>query len=158
MNKSEIVGKYLRATTPLDAERIVSEFTAVLRDPSLVERIFNHIEDNYPHEEREHRRLLFIGSVYQAFQPLSYLPRIKGDSETAQAAGKLPPGVRDEIKRCLGLANAESVNAYKYYTEPMLKPESNGVVRPFKVCVMNIVDQFRCYSSDKNVLQFKMEL
>lgn len=158
MNKSEIVGKYIRSTSPNEADRIVGEFTAILRDPSLVEKIYNHIEEHYSHEDREHRRLLFIGCTYQAFQPLSYLPRIKGDSDTAQAAGKLPVGVRDEMKRCLGLANAESVNGYKYQTEPWLKPESNGVIRQFKVDVMKVVDQFRCYSNDKNVLQFKMEL
>lgn len=154
MHKDVLVGRVFAQTNPEEARVIVSQFRKTLKDPELVQKIFEFVEHNFSEETKDIRKLIFIGSVYQLYQPLSFLRRKEDD----KASGKLPIGVRDEMQRCLQVNNPETINALKYYCEPFLKPESNGVTRPFKVKVMSIVEAFKPFSINKEDTQYQLAL
>lgn len=142
MSPQEILGRVTMQSDPEKARLVISQFRNTLKDPRHVEQIFVQVQDAFSDETEDNRKLLFIGIVYQLYQPLSYLRR----KEDGKASGKLPIGVRDEMQRCLQVNNPETINALKIYVEPFLKPESNGVVRPFKQKVMSVVEKFKCFS------------
>lgn len=141
-------------TDYLKADAILTEYRPVLRRTHYVQDIFNVVEDEFSNESSENRRLIFIATVYQLYQPLSFLE----DKSDRRAKGKLPSGVRDEMARCLGFINSEMINHHKAYVEPYMKPDNNGVQRPFKAKVMSIVERFRCFSIHNVDTQFKLSL
>ena len=152
LSSQEIIGRVFSQSNPEEARTIVSQFRRTLKDPALVQKVFDYVEQHFGEETEDVRKLIFIGSVYQLYQPLSFLRRKDDD----KASGKLPVGVRDEMQRCLKVNNPETINALKYYCEPQLKPESNGVIRPFKVKVMSIVEAFKPFSINKEDTQFNL--
>jgi hypothetical protein len=152
LSSQEIIGRVYSQSNPEEARTIVSQFRRTLKDPGLVKKVFEYVESNFTDDDLEIRKLIFIGSVYQLYQPLSFLRRKDDD----KASGKLPVGVRDEMQKCLQVNNPETINSLKYYCEPFLKPESNGVIRPFKVKVMSIVEAFKPFSINKDDTQFNL--
>ncbi|WP_443945577.1 hypothetical protein ACJVDH_00265 [Pedobacter sp. AW1-32] len=154
LSSQEIIGRVFSQSNPDEARTIVTQFRRTLKDPALVQKVFEYVEANFSQETKDIRKLIFIGSVYQLYQPLSFLRRKDDD----KASGKLPVGVRDEMQRCLQVNNPETINALKVYAEPFLKPESNGVVRPFKVKVMSIVEAFKPFSINKDDTQYQLAL
>lgn len=154
MDKAVIIGRVLLQSDYSAAQSILSNFRPLLKKPLYVERIFNAVQNEFPDDTPENRKLIFIATVYQAYQPLSFLEN-KSDK---RAAGKLPTGVRDEIARCLGFVNSEMANHFKAQAEPFMKPFNNGPERPFKVKVMEIIEKFRCFSINPEDTQFKLGL
>lgn len=152
MNDDVIIGRYQKQADPEKSRAILSRFKPMLKNPKHVEAIFHAVQEVYSDETWENRRLLFIASVYQSYQPLSYLQ----SKEDGKAAGKLPPGVRDEMARCLSFQNPEMANHFKSFTESWMKPEDNGMTRPFKVKVMAIVDRFKSLSIKPEDHQYQM--
>ncbi|MDQ1139457.1 hypothetical protein [Pedobacter agri] len=154
LSSQEIIGRVYSQSNPEEARTIVSQFRRTLKDPALVQKVFDYVEQHFSDEDLDVRKLIFIGSVYQLYQPLSFLRRKDDD----KASGKLPVGVRDEMQRCLQVNNPETINALKVYVEAPMLPNSNGVVRPFKQKVMSIVERFKCYSIHKEDTQFTLAL
>jgi len=152
MSPQELLGRVTMQSDPEKARLIISQFRNTLKDPRYVQDIFNQVNEGFPDEDLDTRKLLFIGVVYQLYQPLSYLRR----KEDGKASGKLPVGVRDEMQRCLQVNNPETINALKIYCEPWLKPENNGVIRPFKQKVMSVVEKFKCFSIHADDTQFNL--
>ena len=152
MTKAEILGRVTMQSDPDRAKAILSQFKNTLRDPKYVCPIHTRVQEVFHDEDAETKKLIFIAVVYQLYQPLSYLRRKEDD----KASGKLPVGVRDEMQRCLGVNNPETINALKTYTEPYLKPESNGVVRPFKQKVMSVCELFKVHSIHAEDTQFNL--
>lgn len=153
MTKFEIFGRVQSIVNPLEAERVLSLFQRMANDPKYVSVIYDDILHVYPGELPEKHRDLLIGTVYQIYQPLSFLHK-----EDGKAAGKLPPGVRDEMARLLGFTNSEMINHHKIFIDPLMKPFDNGVRREFREKVMVIVERFKPMSLNKNHSQFKLEL
>lgn len=154
LTHSEIIGRVLSQSNPEMARSIISQFRNTLKNPKYVEEIFKAVQSEFADESDENKRLIFIATVYQLYQPLSYLRRKEDD----KASGKLPIGVRDEMQKCLAFVNPEMINHHKYYVEPQMKPESNGVSRPFKSKVMSVVERFKCFSIHADDTQFKLSL
>ena len=152
MDKAMIIGRVLMQSDYLAAENILSKFKPMLKKPHYVEQIFHTVQQSFPEETMENRRLIFIGVVYQVYQPLSFLEN-KSDN---RVAGKLPPGIRDEMARCLEFVNPEMCNHFKSQIEPWLKPFNTGPERPFKVKVMSIVEKYRCFSINSEDFQPKL--
>jgi len=152
MTKAEIIGRVISYTDPERADEIVKKYRKMLKKPKYVEKIYEEVYEMYSEETMEDKRQIFIATIYQIYQPLSYLE----NKEDGKAAGKLPPGIRDEMARCLGFVNPEMCNHYKTFTEAPMKPESNGVVRPFKVKVMDVVERFKPYSIHADDTQYKL--
>ncbi|RZJ92464.1 MAG: hypothetical protein EOO20_01780 [Chryseobacterium sp.] len=152
LSHSEIIGRVLSQSNPEMARDIVSQFRRTLKDPALVSKIFCYIQNEFAEEESDIRRLIFIGAIYQLYQPLSFLRRKEDD----KASGKLPIGVRDEMQKCLEFVNPEMVSHFKSYIEPAMKPDSNGVVRPMKVKVMRVVEAFKPFSINKEDTQYQL--
>lgn len=154
MTRAEIIGRVLFQTDFMKADAILTQYRPMLRKPSYVEQIYNAVQSVFPDESHENRRLIFIATVYQVYQPLSFLE----DKTDRKAQGKLPAGVRDEMARCLEFVNPEMINHHKAYVEPQMKPEDNGVQRPFKAKVMSIVERFKCYSINASDTQYQLSL
>lgn len=152
LSKAEILGRVISQTNPEMAQEIISQFKRTLVNPKYVEKIYESVLDAFTEEDFETRKLIFISCVYQLYQPLSYLRR----KEDAKASGKLPAGVRDEMQRVLGVNNPETINALKVYTESPMLPNSNGVIRPFKLKVMSVVDRFKVFSIHPEDTQFNL--
>lgn len=149
MDKAKIIGRVLLQTDHSTADAILSQFRPMLRKTKFVEKIYNEVQNVFINETFENRRLIFIATIYQVYQPLSFLD---------EAAGKLPAGVRDEMARCLGFNNPEMCNHYKQFVEPPMKPYNTGPERPFKTKVMQIVERFKCFSINIEDSQFKLGL
>lgn len=154
MHQDVIIGRVYAQNNPEQARDIVTQFRRTLLNPKYVEKIFNQIQESFSDETEENRKLIFIATCYQLFQPLSYLRK----KEDGKASGKLPIGVRDEMQRMLNVNNPESINALKVYVEAPMLPNSNGVIRPFKQKVMSIVERFKCFSIHADDSQFKLSL
>jgi len=154
MTDAEILGRVTMQTDVDKAQAILSKFRKMAVAPKHVEHIYNDVQSVYSEESYEERRLIFIATIYQIYQPLTYLQK-KSDGK---ACGKLPPGVRDEMARCLQFVNSEMINFHKEYTEPHMKPYNNGVQRPFYAKVMVLVDRFKPYSINASDSQFKLGL
>lgn len=152
LHKDVLIGRVFSQSNPEMARTIVSQFRNTLKDPKHVSSIWDNVQEAFAEEDEHNRKLIFIGVIYQLYQPLSFLRR----KEDGKASGKLPLGVRDEMQRCLQVNNPETVNALKIYVEPFLKPESNGVIRPFKVKVMSVVEQFKCFSIHADDHQYNL--
>lgn len=152
MNDDVIIGRYQKQADPEKSRAILSRFKPMLKNPKHVEAIFHAVQEVYSDETWENRRLLFIASVYQSYQPLSYLQ----SKEDGKAAGKLPPGVRDEMARCLEYKNPEMCNFLKGYTEPQMKPDNNGVPRPFQAKVISVLERFKAFSVKAEDHQFNL--
>jgi hypothetical protein len=149
MEKDKIIGRAFLQMDGQKAADILRKFQPMLCKSKYVEQIFAAVQEQFQDETYENRRLIFIATVYQVYQPLSFLD---------QTAGKLPAGIRDEMSRCLGFNNPEMVNHFKTFCEPQMKPFNNGPERPFKVKVMEIVERFRPYSIIQDDYQFKLGL
>ena len=159
MDKSSIVGRVVMHSDYSTAQNILRQFTPMLKKAKFVEQIYAAVQSEFSEESYENRRLIFIATVYQVYQPLSFLPTSKRDDQkTKQAAGKLPAGVRDEIARCLGFNNPEMSSHYKQFCEPQMKPFNTGPERPFKTKVMQIVERFRSYSINPDDHYYSMGL
>lgn len=152
LSHQEIIGRVYSQTNPELARDIVTQFRRTLTNPKYVEQIYAQVNEFFQDESHETRKLIFIATCYQLYQPLSYLRRKSDD----KASGKLPIGVRDEMQRCLQVNNPETINALKQYVESPMKPDSNGVIRPFKQKVMSIVERFKCYSVNADDSQYKL--
>jgi hypothetical protein len=152
MSPQEILGRVLMQTEPEKARSIVSQFRNTLKNPKYVCVIHEQVQSVFADEDQEARKLIFIAVVYQLYQPLSYLRRKEDD----KASGKLPTGVRDEMQRCLGVNNPETINALKVYVESPMKPDSNGVIRPFRQKVMAVCDLFKVHSIHADDTQFQL--
>lgn len=152
LHKDVLIGRVFSQSNPELARTIVSQFRNTLKDPRYVQDIFDQVQEGFSDEDEHNRKLIFIATVYQLYQPLSYLRRKEDD----KASGKLPIGVRDEMQRVLAVNNPETINALKQYTEPTMKPESNGVIRPFKQKVMSIVEKFKCFSIHADDHQYNL--
>lgn len=136
------------------ADAILKQFRPLLNKPTFVSKIFEAVQTDFADETPENRRLIFIATTYQAYQPLSFLE----DKQDKKAQGKLPTGVRDEMARCLSFTNSEMINHFKTFCEPHMKPDNNGVERPFKAKVMSIIEKFKCYSIHADELQYSLGL
>lgn len=147
-----IIGRVLLQSDYAAAESILNKFRPMLKHVKHVAEIFKSVQEQFPEDTNENRRLIFIGVVYQAYQPLSYLEN-RSDN---RVLGKLPTGVRDEMSRLLGFNNPELVNHFKVFTESQMKPFNNGPERPFKVKVMEIVERFKCFSINEDDFQPKL--
>jgi hypothetical protein len=152
MTKFEILGRVLCVVDPVEAEKHLSNFQRMANEPKYVSVIFNDIETVYPDVSAETKRDYMIAAIYQIYQPLSFLHL------DDKAAGKLPPGVRDELAKFLGFTNSEMCNHYKGQLESWMKPFNNGVRREFREKVMVIVERFKPLSLNRNDSQYKMEL
>lgn len=126
----------------------------MLVQQKFVERIYNEVQIVHENETAENRRLIFIATCYQIYCPISYLKVAKGE----RTAGKLPQGIRDEIKRCLGFASAEMVNHYRSFTEPQMRPFNNGPERPFKIKVETVIEKFKQFSIRPEDTQCELQL
>lgn len=155
MTQSEIIGRVLLQANPEMAREYAVKFRRTLNDPKYVQAIYDQVQSDLASESAEDRKDVFVATVYQLYQPLSFL-RCKDKDKEGKALGKLPVGVRDEMQRCIGANNPETVNAIKSFVEAPMKPESNGVVRPFKEKVMNVVEKFKCFSIHADDSQFKL--
>jgi hypothetical protein len=142
LSPQEIIGRVYSASNPEHAKEIVTQFRRILKDPKYVPSIFDQVNESFADEDYETRKLIFIATTYQLYQPLSYLRRKNDD----KVSGKLPVGVRDKMQECLGVNNPETINALKTYVEAPMLPNSNGVIRPFKQKVMSVVERFKCFS------------
>ena len=149
MDKDKIIGRAFLQMDHKKAADILNQFRPMLGHTKYVEQIFLVVQSQFQNESFENRRLIFIATVYQVYQPLSFLDH---------AAGKLPAGVRDEMSRCLGFNNPEMVNHFKTFCEPQMKPFNTGPERPFKVKVMEIVERFRQFSIIQDDYQPKLDL
>lgn len=159
LDHSTILGRIFQATEYGKAKELLKQFTPMLKGTQHVGRIFNAVQEQYANESDHDRMLIFICACYQAYQPLSFLPTTKhDDAKTKQAAGKLPPGIRDEIARCLKLNHSEEVNRYLHFAMPFMRPFNTGPERPFRIKVMAIVERFKAYSIRPNELQMEMGL
>lgn len=159
MDKSSIVGRVLMHSDYSTAQNILKQFTPMLKKTKFVEQIYAAVQSEFSEESYENRRLIFIATVYQVYQPLSFLPTSKRDDhKTKQAVGKLPAGVRDEMARCLSFNNPEMVNHFKTFAEPQMKPFNTGPERPFKTKVMQIVERFKVYSINESDYQYNLGL
>ena len=154
MHQDIIIGRVFSQNNPEQAREIVTQFRRTLLNPVHVEQIFNQVNESFADEDFETRKLIFIATTYQLYQPLSYLRK----KEDGKASGKLPVGVRDEMQRVLQVNNPETINALKVYVEAPMLPNSNGVIRPFKQKVMSVVERFKCFSIHADDTQFKLSL
>jgi hypothetical protein len=154
MRDAEILGRVYLQTEYERSQAILAKFRRMAKDPKYVEHLYNDVQTYYADESPEERRDTFIGLTYRIYQPLSFLQR----KEDGKAAGKLPPGVRDEMARCLGFVSSEMINHHKAFIEPALKPYNNGIERPLMTKVMVLVDRFRPLSINASDSQFKLEL
>lgn len=152
MRHTEILGRVIMQTEPEKARAIVSQFRHTLRNPKYVSQIWESVQSTFDQEDYETQKLIFIATCYQLYQPLSYLRRKEDD----KASGKLPVGVREQMQLCLQVNNPETINALKTYVESPMKPESNGVVRPFREKVMSVCELFRVYSVHAEDTQFNL--
>jgi len=152
MHKDVLVGRVFAQTNPEEARVIVSQFRRMHKDPKHVLWVFNKTQELFAHESDSSKRDLFVAAVYQIFQPLSYLRR----KEDGKASGKLPIGVREEVQKLLGVNNPETVNSLKSYLESWMLPYANGVERPFKRKVMQIVEAFKPFSINADDSQHKL--
>ena len=152
MSPYEIVGRYYSQFNPEHFKEIELDYTGILKNPKYVPQIQKAIFDNYQEESDKSKNELFVATCYQLYAPLSYL-RKKQDKK---AIAKLPVGVRDEIQKCLGCNNPESVNSEKGYVESYMRPFNNGVTPPFKKKVMDVVETFKCYSNNPCFTQFNL--
>ncbi|RZK75185.1 MAG: hypothetical protein EOO85_14235 [Pedobacter sp.] len=152
MHQDIIIGRVFSQNNPEEARSIVTQFRRTLKDPKHVQAIYESIQEGFADEPEENRKLIFIATCYQLFQPLSYLRK----KEDGKASGKLPVGVRDEMQRVLQVNNPETINALKVYVEAPMLPNSNGVVRPFKQKVMSVVERFKCFSIHADDTQFNL--
>ena len=151
MTKAERLGRVFMATNPQQAADTLEGFEQMANNAKYVESVWDDVNFVYAEDSEETKRDLFIGAMYQICEPLSFL-----DLDD-KVAGKLPVGVRDEMKRCLGFEFAEMVNHYKDQISPKMNPENRGVERPFRNKVMVLVDRFRPLSINPSHSQHKIE-
>lgn len=153
LSSQEIIGRVFSQSNPEEARTIVSQFRRMHTDPKHVAWIYNKTKELFCGTESDDSlRDLFVAAVYQIYQPLSYLRR----KEDGKASGKLPVGVREEIQSILGVNNPETVNSLKSYLESWMLPFANGVERPFKTKVMQIVEAFKPYSINADDSQYQL--
>ncbi|MCZ4244942.1 hypothetical protein [Pedobacter punctiformis] len=150
LSSQERVGRILKVLHPEMFEDLAVTHRETLKDPKYVQIIFDSVKENFPIEDEFNCMLLFIASCYQLYEPLSFF-FLPGEGVSA----KLPAGVRDEMSRCLNFNNPEMVNAYKGYCDSPMKPNNNGVVKPFYKKVMTVVDLFEPFSIHKDS-QYKL--
>jgi len=154
LSSQEIIGRVYSQSNPEEARAIVTQFRRTLKDPKFVSDIFSKVNEVFADEDYDTRKLIFIATTYQLYQPLSYLRRKNDD----KASGKLPVGVRDEMQKCLQVNNPETINALKTYVEAPMLPNSNGVIRPFKQKVMSVVEKFKVFSIHADDHQYSLGL
>lgn len=152
LSSQEIIGRVFSQSNPEEARTIVSQFRRMHTDPKHVLWVYNKTNELFADESDASRRDLFVAAVYQIYQPLSYLRR----KEDGKASGKLPVGVREEIQAILGVNNPETVNSLKSYLESWMLPFANGVERPFKTKVMQIVEAFKPFSLNRDDSQYNL--
>lgn len=158
ISRASILGRIMLSTEYAKASELLKQFRPMLRSPQYVSNIYQAVQEVYATEDNETRRQIFISSVYQLYQPLSFLPALKEEGKDAQAAGKLPAGVRDAIAACLGLNHPEEVNRFLQYASPWMRPFNTGPERPFRTKVMQIVERFRIYSVNREDTQYTLSL
>lgn len=152
--RERILGRVFLQMDYGKANEVLKQFRPMLSKPTHVAQIFEAVQDQFQDEAPEDRRLIFIASCYQIYQPLSFLE----GKEDNKAQGKLPAGVRDEMSRCLEFNNPEMASHFKRFTEAWMKPFNTGPERPFRTKVMAIVERFKAFSMHKDDTQYQLAL
>ena len=155
LTQDVIAGRFIIATRPSEAYEIVQQFLPKAKHPRFVQHIYTDATSLFSDLGVNELRSLFVATVYQLYQPLSFLSKITDDGE--RACGKLPQGVRDEMARLAGYQSSEMINYVKEGITPFMKPQPKGTPeRPFRQKVMLLVDRFLPYSINPNDSQTKL--
>lgn len=152
--RERILGRVFMQMDYGTAMETLKQFRPMLKKSDHVQAIHQAVQEQFCQETPEDRRLIFIASCYQVYQPLSFFE----GKEDKKAQGKLPAGVREEMSRCLEFNNPEMTSHFKRFTEAWMKPFNSGPERPFRTKVMSIVERFKQYSIHADDTQYSLGL
>lgn len=112
MENFALIGKALAQYDINLYTAIKRSVTPMLKDPVHIAGIYQAILQTFPDIDDYTRKMLFISTVYDCYCPGSYLHT---------SIMKMPPGIREEIRKVANFNNPEMVNYFQSRSQAHMK-------------------------------------